>query len=318
MDLINNTVYPALMFRTVTEDETKYASSVCVRVTYKIVNNQLEIAPEQNRQLFTQKTETEIGILESDFVFKRGGVDILVFGNAVSPKQIPVKAMEVEINVKNKLNHKLQVFGNRKWVKSIFGMDISSPETFTTIPLTLENAFGGKQKWDGLEIPHGNNPYGKGYFFDKEAAIGGDLPNIENPVNLIKKWNDNVDPVGFCCLPQCAMNMMGNVDYDNTGKITRFDAKFFNTAFPSMIVNKIEEGDEFNIIGMSLKPLTFIIPKTKFLLKATNGAKIKEWEMYIEQVGVIVDKHEVFITYRYPFNYTFEPMQKRFCEILEQ
>lgn len=317
MDLINNTVYPALMFRTVLEDETKYAASVCIRVTYNIVNNKLEIAPEQNWKLFTQKTETEIGILESDFVFKRGGIDILVFGNAVTPKQIPTSTMEVEIDIKNKLNHKLQIFGNRKWVKSVFGMDISNPEPFTTIPLTLENAFGGKQRWDGLEMPHGNNPYGKGYFFDKEAAIGGELPNIENPANLIKKWNDNVDPVGFCCLPQCVMHMMGNVDYDKNGKITKINARLFNAAFPAMIVDEIVEGDEFKITGMALHPVKFYIPKNNFVLKAINGQKMKEWKMYIEQVGIIIDKQEVFITYRYPFTYVFEPMQIRNCEIIE-
>jgi hypothetical protein len=316
MDLINNTSYPAQMFRTGLGEE-KYAASVCLRVTYNIQGDQLVISPTHQWELSHQQWQTEVGILESDFVFKRGGVDILIFGKAIAPQKMPVSRMEVEVDIKNKLNHKLLIFGNRKWEKSILGIEISKPEPFTELPLALENAFGGKYEWDGLQIPHGNNPYGKGYYFSKEAAIGGPLPNIENPKNPIRKWNDNIDPVGFCCLPQCVMHMAGNIEHDNNGRITKLGARVFNTAFPSMIANEIVEGDQFHITGMSLKPITFLIPPNHFILKVINGEKMKEWKMYIEQVAVVVEKQEVFITYRYPFNYVLEPMQKRYCEIIE-
>ena len=52
-------------------------------------------------------------------------------------------------------------------------------------------------------------------------------------------------------------------------------------------------------------------------MKVCLGERKKEWQMYIEQVGIEVDKNIAFITYRYPINYTLVPLELRKCEIFE-
>jgi hypothetical protein len=315
MELINHTAYPALMFRTGLDDY-KYAMSVAVRVTYDIENGNATVSENQEWKLERQLWQSEYGSIESDDVFKRGGVDILVFGSATAPKGKPVRSMNVEIKFNNKTINKIIVFGNRVWERSILGMDISTPEEFTEMPLTLANAYGGKAEWDGLLIPYGNNPHGKGYNYSKEDYVGKPLPNIEDPARLIQKWSDQPDPVGVACLPQlCELHMRNNITYDKKGQMTKFDTKFYNTAFPAMIVDKVEANDTIEITGMSATPFQFKVPVQQLTMKVSMNERYKEWQMYIEQVGLVIDRKKAFITYRYPINYIVTPLEKRKCEI---
>jgi hypothetical protein len=317
MELINHTAYPAIMFRSGLND-FKYAMSVAVRVTYDIENGNAIVSENQEWKLERQQWQSEYGLVESDDVFKRGGVDILLFGSAKAPKGIPVKSMNVEVKFNNKTINKIAVLGDRVWEKSILGMDISTPKPFTEMPLTLENTYGGQAEWDGLKIPHHNNPYGKGFNYAKEDYVGKPLPNIENPDKLIRKWTDQPDPVGVACLPQlCELHMRNNIAFDKDGKMTKFEARFYNTAFPAMIVDKIKENDVIEITGMSDTPFQFKVPAQTITMKVSMNERSKEWQMYIEQIGLVIAKQKAFITYRYPINYTITPLETRKCEIFK-
>lgn len=315
MQLINHTAYPALMFKTGLDD-FKYAMSVAVRVTYDVENGNAVVSKNQEWKLERKQWHSEYGLVESDDVYKRGGVDILVFGSARAPKSLPVKSTSVEVKFNKKTINRIAVFGDRVWEKSILGMDISNPKPFTEMPLTLENTFGGHAEWDGLKIPYANNPYGKGYNYSKDDCMGKPLPNIENPEKLIRKWSDQPDPVGVACLPQLSeLHIRDNVTFDKEGKMTKFDSKFYNTAFPAMIVDKVQENDTIEIIGMSDNIFQFKIPPQSLTMKVSMNERFREWQMYIEQVGLIIDKNKVFITYRYPINYILTPLEIRKCEI---
>lgn len=316
MELINNTPYPALMFRTGLDDD-KFAMSVAVRITYDIAEDaNAVVSQNQEWKLCRQLWQSEYGAIESDDVFRRGGVDILVFGSAKAPNNVPVHSMEVSVKHNGKTINKVVVFGDRVWKKSLLGMEISTPKTFTTMPVTLANAYGGEADWDGIKIPFGNNPAGKGYHYAKEDYLGKALPNVENPEQLIRKYTDQPDPVGVACLPQlCEIHMRNNVLFDKDGQIDKLDPKFFNAAFPTMIVDKIKNGDSISVTGMSDKPFLLKVPTQKISMKTTLGEKEILKEMYIEQVGIITDKNQAFITYRCPINYTLIPLEIRKCEI---
>ncbi|CAN5898703.1 DUF2169 domain-containing protein [soil metagenome] len=315
MELINHTEYPALMFRSEMSDE-KYAMSVAIRITYDIIDGNAITAEIQEWVLKPQTWQSQYGLMESDNVFKRGGVDILLFGSAKAPKGIPTTSMNVEVKFNNQPINKIAVFGERVWEKSILGMYISTPKSFTEMPISLENAYGGQAEWDGLSVPYNNNPYGKGYHHSKEDHVGKPLPNIELPDKLIRKWTDQPDPIGVGCLPQlCELHMRNNIEFDREGRITKFEPRFYNTAFPAMIVDKIEDNDIIEIIGMSESSFKFKIPSKKISMKVSLGERSKSWEMYIEQVGIIIDKKSAFITYRCPVNYKFVPHEIRKCEV---
>ena len=316
MELINNTPYPALMFKTGLDDD-KFAMSVAVRITYDIAEDgNAVVSQNQEWKLSRQLWQSEYGLLESDDVFRRGGVDILIFGSAKAPNAVPVRSMEVLVKHNNKTINKVIVFGDRFWTKSLLGMEISPPKPFTEMPVTLANAYGGQADWDGVKIAFGNNPEGKGYHYAKEDYVGKALPNVEDPNRLIRKYTDQPDPAGVACLPQLReIHMRNNVIFNKEGQIEKLDPKFFNTAFPAMIVDKINEADTITITGMSAKLFQLKVPTQKIFMNTTLGEKEIIKEMYIEQIGIITDKSQAFITYRCPINYTLIPLEIRNCTI---
>ena len=316
MDIINHTGYSSLLFRTGLEND-QFAAAIMVRVLYDITSNGTEPAKMQTWPLSVEPWESEYGPMESDNIFRKNGVDILVFGSAKTPKGQPVRKMVVTVTIPGKLLHTIQVFGNRRWEKTVFGLTISEPEPFTEMALNLKNAYGGNATWDGLSIPYGNNAFGKGYCWDKEDAIGKPLPNLENPEKLILKWSDRPDPVGVSNCPINELRIRNNVRFNEKGKLKHFGAGYFNTAFPDMVVKDIVPGDRIKLDGMSANgPWMFEVPAHTLKARIQLGEKIIDRSLSIDQLGLIPEKGQAFITYRYPFRYKFSAMQKRVCEII--
>ena len=317
MELVNHTNYPAMMFRSAVENDFMICS-VIVRVTYDVTDGGVFPSKNQEWLLYKKTWESDYGPIESDHIFRLGGTDILIFGKARTLHEVPARKMTVKIQVDNKLSYSVLVYGNRVWEKSILGMSISEPEPFTEMPMTLYNAYGGKADWDGLKLPYGNNPYGKGYYWEKTDAINNPLPNLENPKELVNKWNHRPDPVGIASCPMSELRMRGNMEYDEKGLLKKMHARLFNTAFPPMIISQIEPGDEVRVDGMlSTGPFIFRIPGHALKLKIKLGEKEMERILKADQVGIIPDKKQAFITYRFPFRYKFQALQIRKCELIE-
>lgn len=316
MELINHTSYPALMFKAGLPED-RLAVSVAVRVAFDINKGKATVSGNQSWPLYEAPWESEYGPMETDNIFKKKDVDIQVFGKAHTAKNAMVRQMQVSVGIKNKLAYSLEVFGDRVWEKGFFGMQMSTPSPFSEMPLTLYNAYGGNINWDGLKMPYGNNPYGKGYYLNKEDAVNNALPNIEDPTKLIRSWNDRPDPVGITCCPLNELRMRTNLEFDSSGTITKFDAGLYNTSFPGMRVKDIKAGEQIEISGMTANgQWSFEMPDLPISTRIMLGEKIIERHLAIDQVDIIPDKNQVFLTYRYPFTYDFVPMQKRICEIL--
>ena len=312
MEFNNQTSFPTLLHRT-SLNEDIMAMSVMCRITYNIVDGIATISDEQTWKLHQDQWESEYGPMDKDDVYCRGGVDIMVFGSAKAPKNKTVTESEVKISLNENEVHKIKIFGNRVWNSLLGIMSISKPEPFTEIHLNLNNAFGGTAKWDGLEVPYPANPYGKGYYQTKEEAVGSPLPNIEHANDLINKWNPWQEPAGVCSLPILPLKAKYNLvlNEDNT-KIERLDNKFFNSAFPPLIVEKIEEGDKIAINGVTNDGVfELIIPDTQLSIEIKLGEKTSTRKMLVDQIGIVPDKEEAFISYRFPFRYKINRMEKR-------
>ncbi len=312
MEFNNQTSFPTLIHRTSVNDEITAMSVMC-RITYNIIDGKATISDEQTWKLHQNHWESEYGLMDKDEVYCRGGIDIMVFGSAKSPKGKTLTESEVKISLNEKEIHKVKIFGDRVW-KSFFGsMSISSPEPFTEIPLNLNNAFGGIAKYDGLEVPYPANPYGKGYYQTKEEAVGSPLPNIEHYDDLISKWNPWQEPAGVCSFPILPLKAKYNLvlNEDKT-KIEKLDNKFFNSAFPPLIVEKVEQSDKITVGGVSENgPFEISIPDTNLEIEIALGEKITKKKMLIDQIGLLPNKNEIFISYRFPFKYRIVPMEKR-------
>lgn len=313
MEFYNETPFSTLTHRTTIGEENIAMSAQC-RVVFDVDKTGNAVVSEiQGWELKDNYWESEFGPMDKDDVYIRGGVDILLFGHARAPKGKTITQTEVAVNLNGNTIHKVNVFGNRVW-KSILGiLSKSNPEPFESMPLSLHNAFGGSTTWDGLDIPYPSNPFGKGYYYKKEAAIGNQLPNIEHVDDPITKWKSWQEPAGLASFPILPLKAKHHVvlEEDNS-KIKRIGDRFFNSAFPQMIVESVKPNDLLTATNVTDQgSFNFLIPKLPLEVEIKIGDIKEKREMKIEQVGLLPDSKQAFITYNFPFKYTLVPLEKR-------
>lgn len=173
----------------------------------------------------------------SDFFASKLATDFIVRGSAHAPGQ-PVERMEISTQVGNILK-RIAVFGSRpvQWEasgKPRFG----APEPFTEMELCNENLYGGVD-WRvpldendpkianyALDVDHPGlyprNQFGKGYLVVEEPIDDIELPNFEDPDDLLtpdrlltrdpRLWWRQPLPWTFDCtiasaFPRCALFM---------------------------------------------------------------------------------------------------------------
>ena len=315
MQLENSTGIPAQLFRTILRGD-RIGAAFVARMTYDVVGGQLKRCEEQPWIVSAGRWDGTEGPMSSDEILYRGGVDLLVFANACTPRGRPAQHTEVSISC-GSFQHKLIVFGERAWLPSGKEPLISRSANFVTMPLSLAGAFGGKRPWDGIEIAFPDNPDGKGYFLSKEDAIGGRLPNIEDPRFLIRRWNDAPAPVGVgVASPGFGPRLRESLVVDSKGHIVEMKPTFFNAAFPGMVIPVVRPGDAVRLEGVLPDgPLDFVVPPSPLKLTLGFGSSTLERVPAIDQIGVQVKKRRVFISYRHPFRYYLNRFEMRSCRL---
>ncbi len=315
MELENHTPFPAALFRGCI-DEERIGASLVVRRTFDLVAGYLVRAAEELWPVSGGPWDSPAGPMAGDDLFYRGGVDLFVFGSARSAK--PVTRLDVTVEAGKELKYSVAVFGDRLWTKAADGSVVpGAPRPFTDMPLTLANAYGGADEWDELPVPYPPNPVGKGYALDAASALGKALPNIENPKAPLKKFGDHPEPVGVSAPPYpYAPRVPRTVEHYPNGIMKKLDPKFFNAAFPDMVVPKLAVGDRIKITGMSDRPITFEVPPADVQMRLQLGDKIHDVIPQLDQVGVEVERGRVFVTYRHAFRYKVVFFKKRRCELV--
>jgi len=229
--------------------------------------------------------------MPSDEVLYRGGVDLFVFGKARAPKGRPAAFVKVRISCRG-FQCQILAFGDRVWTKRGRQFVATEPRPFVEMPLTIQNAYGGKVHWDGLEIPFPENPEGKGFCFEEKDAVDLPLPNLEDPSRMIKTWEDRPAPVGVgLCPPFFGPRMRDSVVFSKEGALTKLRPTLFNAAFPAMVAPSVEPEDTLAIEGVSADgPLLVKIPPLPLKMRLTMGETVAERPLRIDQVGIQVDK----------------------------
>ena len=195
---------------------------------------------------------------DADLVLTKRCTDILVVGHAHAPPGSAVTQLDCGFKVGG-LQKVLRVFGDRRWG----ARGASDPEPFRKMPLVYERAYGGvdaksetpERDWDW------RNPVGTGYAVSARNAQGLRLPNIEDPKNLIKSWDDRPSPAGFGAIASHWQPRVGfGGTYDEQWQKTRapllaadLDDRFFQSAPADQQANGFLRGRE-PVILLNLTP----------------------------------------------------------------
>ncbi len=234
---------------------------------------------------------------ESDIIpFKPRG-DIVLVGRACAPGGTPAESVDVSLRVGN-VSKAIRVIGDRHWEFSsrLLPVVTSDPELFTTMELVYERAFGGIDTKGGGWCEE--NPLGRGFYGKKNKSVldNAPLPNLEDPNNLIKDWDDHPKPVGFGFYSRAAMPRSGCLGtYDEKWREERspdppedFRFDYYNGAHPDLQVEGYFQGDE----GAELVNLTpegtvqFQLPGTQLSCVVARSDELGNEEKDVEQEAV--------------------------------
>ena len=137
----------------------------------------------------------------SDYWPWKEHTDVIVRGSAFAPEGRPIPRMEVSARV-GEAEKRVAVFGRREIGWTAAGQPrIGSPAPFSEVPLTYTNAYGGidprvappRPQSLGAELRldvdrpglYPRNPFGKGYLALPGPVPGVELPNLEDPDDLL-------------------------------------------------------------------------------------------------------------------------------------
>ena len=132
----------------------------------------------------------------SDLCPGKPGCDLVLLGRAGRSR--PAPQVDVAFRV-GALGREARVFGERRWSGSA---GLPDPAPFEAVPLTWENAYGGRDEL----VPEGEpaeedarNPVGIGFRARKSRrpVAGERLPHVEDPAQPIRGPLDRPAPAGF-------------------------------------------------------------------------------------------------------------------------
>ena len=140
----------------------------------------------------------------SDYWLDKQYSDVVIRGSAFAPAGRPTPSMFVSAQI-GRTSKRIAVFGKRLVEWSQGRPRLSRPEPFTEMPLLYQNAYGGldnrvpipaELEEDymrtvalGMQFDHPGlyprNPVGKGYLVLPDPVDGVELPNLEDPADIL-------------------------------------------------------------------------------------------------------------------------------------
>lgn len=317
MDLVNETPYPADLFRSEFEKDVMY-NALVARIRYRLVDGQ-PLAPAAGadglRDLRRAVSEDAYARLDPDEIYGRTGTDIIVLGDAGAPDG-PVSTMRVRV-IAGPYDLTLRVTGDRVWERrlGVGALRPSAPTPFVTMPVTYKNAFGGQAPTELGGVPFAHNPIGKGFYLTEPDALGKPLPNIEDHDSPVTAWSDRPDPAGTAPYPQMWGLRLGKAVSSDplTGK-TRFSpgGGFFDRAHPRLSGKPLTAGDWVRMSGFGHKDLIgFRVPVCPLAAEIRLGSKLHAREPVLDEVLVDLRSGHVDLSYRKLFHYPIRLRERR-------
>jgi hypothetical protein len=213
--------------------------------------------------------------------------------------------MEVSFRV-GPLAKRVRVFGERRWKRILWWHRPTTPSPFERIPLTYENAFGGKDTSPKNPKHHGqepHNPVGRGYLSrnSKLKLPGLLLPNIEAPNRGIRRPGQRQTPQGFGFVGRDWHPRGGYTGtYDQKWQEERmpllpldFDERYHNAAHPDLIApGFLTGGIPVEVIGCTQSGrLSFTLPSMEPSAAVTLRGVRQPITMHLNTV--LVDANEM-------------------------
>lgn len=240
---------------------------------------------------------------------------MLALGKAYHPNLDGGPESRVSVRL-GREERQLHIFGERVWYKAHDGRwAISEPQPFSLMDLTWVNSFGGTSfdEW-GNDLPHPLNRDGKGYIAHEVAVDGTALPNIEDPRNSIRSWQDQPRPCNIAPAPK-------HVSFDPGQYLPEIERaldqplklppEFWNDSVPQFRFDHAQPGAELRLTGMSEVPMVVQIPSFRLLANVDVGGRTSGFELVPDTVMFFPEARCAVFAWRASFTYEFIPRELR-------
>lgn len=281
-----------------------------------ILGKAIELADKQRAVVLADEHWGEPGQSSlkyaSEAHLSKPSTDVVVIGEACAPDRRPVTQLDVSIAVADR-RKSLRVFGDRVWEKGLFGMKMSAPVPFETMPLMYERAFGGTHVVDPEKnelVFEPRNPIGRGFAGKrkKDEIDGMKLPNLEDPASLITKLTHKPAPAGVGFISPAwepRKSFVGT--YDDVWQKTRapylpddFQPQYFNAAHPDLVCHRyLTGGEPVEVVNVSPRgPFEFALPVCQLETSVRVAGKIEKPTMNLETVLIDAEASQLCLTWR--------------------
>lgn len=330
MEFTNSTDFPAESLVGSTGDREQTAMVAC-KITYRVASDG-GLEPVEDSQMWPVLGEPALfqGVsLLPELEFRKTGIDILVFGEAVAPRGWASRQVSLRVRC-GAVDKRVEVFGNRTWLRDVGGLIPSEPEPFEAMPITNDRAFGGPAILAGSEVVHPYNPEGRGYCMSKEEVEGKPLPNLERPEDLITQWDQSPGPA-------CLYKGIGLfLDADGPGSLEGLSQssdslalpralfrQAFNQAVPDLVCPNGELGRVISLSGFDADgDLLFPLPPEVAVpgewgptVHVSIGDLKSRFPLSISTILVLAPQRVVVVTYLAVFRYLFRAEDLRSAEL---
>jgi hypothetical protein len=310
MELEDTTGLGAKLFRG-EPDPGIMLAVIVAKAAYEIrPDGTVEPRPDELVEVLEEPTATPLGLLPSDHVPYRVGVDLFVHAQAYAPGGQPTPAMQVSLSL-GQFTHTLLVVGQRRWTRGSYASD---PEPFVTMPLTYAHAYGGMTSYRGQPVAYPDNPEGRGFVCEAEAVEGTELPNIEDPNQRISSWQDRRTPMGWAPIPaQTGVHLRRSIEVIDLDSYSyRFTPHVFSSAHPQLVFPELPAGTRGMLMGVDeTGRMPFVVPTLELAADVELGPKNHQLSARLDTLGILVEQRRLIATYRTSFRYAFTPRQSR-------
>ncbi|MFO0759565.1 MAG: DUF2169 domain-containing protein [Byssovorax sp.] len=252
-----------------------------VKATFTVLaSGRLVPADEQrpvriNDELYDPDSPESSVRLPTDICVVKQGTDLIVVGEAISPR--PVEVMDVAVRARD-VTVPVRVHGERVFYQGLLDVQIGPAAPFERKPIVYEKAYGGVG--DDPWTIESRNRAGVGVAKRKRDLIGKPAPQIEHPARPHKTADDDHPPWGLGAIrSHWSPRLERAGTFDDVWEKTRmpampadFDIRANNLAHPALLFEQpLAPGDEIAIAGMSTRgALSFTLPDLGLVFRARS------------------------------------------------
>lgn len=315
LELRNKTPFETKIAPAMDKELNEYLVIV-VKATYDIINNSHELALSEEQipiilaDEYYAEPDTSSIETAADSAMIKIGTDITLKGKAYDILGGPYVDTFLKVGPVSKV---IRVFGNRHWEKLYGGWKISPPARFESMPMTFENAYGGFTLQEDADLAkyESRNPIGKGFYEKKDdrQLEGFELPNLENPHELIGNWRDRPNP---SCYAPVAPHWMPRSKlagtYDEAWEKNTmpylpqdFNEEYFNVAPKDLISRtQLKGGEVVEYENLSkIQRVRFNLPQVNFRIRYSKKEKTNTGpNLIMDTINIDTEAQRLSITWR--------------------